>query len=33
LGKAYNVGVDVNNYTPISLEEVLRKLNWIEIWF
>ena len=25
LGKAYNVGVDVNNYEPISLEEVLSK--------
>ena len=27
LGKAYNVGVDVNNYEPVSLEEVLDKFN------
>ena len=27
LDNAYNVGVDVNNYEPVSVEEVLRKLN------
>lgn len=27
LGNAYNVGVDVNNYEPVSLEEVLSKIN------
>jgi calcineurin-like phosphoesterase family protein len=27
LGKAYNVGVDVNNYEPISLDEILGKLS------
>jgi calcineurin-like phosphoesterase family protein len=25
---SYNVGVDVNNFEPISLEEVLIKLNY-----
>lgn len=24
---SYNVGVDVNNYTPVSFEEILRKLG------
>ena len=25
---AYNVGVDVNNYEPVSLEEILEKINY-----
>jgi calcineurin-like phosphoesterase family protein len=27
LGNAYNVGVDVNNYEPVALEEILTKLK------
>jgi calcineurin-like phosphoesterase family protein len=26
LGKAYNVGVDVNNYEPVSLNEIMSKI-------
>ena len=28
----YNVGVDVNNYSPIILEEILEKLNKINLY-
>jgi calcineurin-like phosphoesterase family protein len=24
---SYNVGVDVNNYEPVSLEEIIKKFN------
>lgn len=27
LGNAYNVGVDINNYEPVSINEVLMKIN------
>ena len=27
LGNAYNVGVDVNNYEPVAIEEIIKKLD------
>ena len=27
---SYNVGVDVNNFEPVSLEEILEKINYIK---
>lgn len=31
LDEAFNVGVDLNNYTPISIDEVIKKVYGLEI--